>query len=105
MSAAEVTKVREAVLERIREDFYGTLDGNPELSIKAMVADTTLDVLEVTEVTDNHRLIIHLVTQALENRRCEVCRGRLIGREIAHDTCGHCGGRSINPTTREEVTQ
>ncbi len=34
---------------------------------------------------------------------CAVCGGAMIGDEIAHGTCGHCGGRSLNPNRRREI--
>jgi len=99
MTTQDVAKVRAAVLERLRDNHYP-----PGLSLKAIAGDTLLDTLEVethSDITDNHRLIVHLVTKALEGRRCEVCRGELIGSEIGHGTCGQCGGRAIHPTTQE----
>lgn len=34
---------------------------------------------------------------------CRVCSGELIGAELAYGTCGHCGGRSLDPNRRREV--
>lgn len=59
--------------------------------------DEALAELEVDPEALNTQLIRHLVIKTLEGSRCEVCRATLIGREIAHGTCGHCGGRSIHP--------
>lgn len=99
MSAADVAAVREEVIKRIAQDHYG-----PEASLEAIVADTILDVLDPKAITNVELLIKHLVTKGLEGRRCDVCRGKLIGKELAYGTCGHCGGRSINPTISKEVT-
>lgn len=37
--------------------------------------------------------------------RCAVCGGDLIGAELSHGTCGHCGGRSLDPRRRRQVAQ
>jgi hypothetical protein len=97
MSAADVTTVREAVLARLKAD-----DNLGNLSLEEIVANTMAG-LELDPAGADHRLLIaHLVTQGLKARRCDVCRGGLVGREIGFGTCGHCGGRSIHPT--QEVT-
>lgn len=32
--------------------------------------------------------------QAMRND-CRICRGKLIGSELGHGTCGKCGGRAV----------
>lgn len=98
MSAADITKLRTEVIARIKSDRYPYPE---KLSLDAVVADTARDVFEIEtmeDITDNHKLIVHLATQGLRSSKCSTCNGRLIGREIAFGTCGHCGGRSITPT-------
>lgn len=31
---------------------------------------------------------------------CPLCGGELIGSEVDQGTCGHCGGRSLNPNRK-----
>lgn len=37
------------------------------------------------------------------NVRCGLCGGDLIGTEVDHGTCGHCGGRSLDPNRRQTI--
>jgi hypothetical protein len=46
---------------------------------------------------DQSELFAALVDEAGTLDRCANCRGPLIGTEIRFGTCGHCGGRSLNP--------
>lgn len=92
MSAADVAIVREHTIYHISAGL------ELEQAVERALDDTNLNA-----GTTNGTLIKHLVTKGLEGRRCDVCRGELIGTELAFGTCGHCGGRSINPTTKEEV--
>ena len=92
MSAGDVTALREAVLKRLRTEGL-------TMELRDFVANTLVEVweLKAAELTAGHGLTVHLVTKALESKRCEVCHGALVGSELGYDTCGHCGGRSLVP--------
>jgi len=40
---------------------------------------------------------VYRVIAGTEPALCDVCNGVLEGGELLFGTCGHCGGRSLNP--------
>lgn len=46
-------------------------------------------------------LFADLVAEAGTLDQCATCKGELGATEIAFGTCGHCGGRSLDPNRRQ----